>query len=165
MNSSKGRDLVLEELRMVQTFASLHVRYRPLIFVGAVFTEALLSAKEITQHREFVAALAGKLPATQRHLIAAFEWFCGVRHPHLARMFPVVLKLLYEEELVEEDVFLSWSSDLTRNEFSADDSLIPLDTLEELRAGAEPFIRWLEEAEEEDDDEEGDEEEEEEEDD
>jgi hypothetical protein len=32
------------------------------------------------------------------------EWFCGTRIPALKKFFPVVLKQLYEEELVEEEV-------------------------------------------------------------
>ena len=149
----KGKDAALEELRMVQTFASLHVRYRPVIFVGSVFTEALLSGKEILTHKVFLKALAGSNVGTQRHLIAAFEWFCGTRYPSLTKLFPVVLKQLFDEELVEEEVFLAWSSDLTRNEYSCDDSLVTYEVLEELRASAGPFVTWLLEAEEEGDDE------------
>ena len=54
--------------------------------------------------------------------------------------------------------------DLTRNDFTAEQSLIDIDTLDALKTSASPFIKWLQEAEEEgdeedDDEEEGDEEE------
>jgi len=55
-----------------------------------------------------LAALAPSEPQ-QRQLIAAFEWFCGSKYPSLLRFFPVVLKLLLDEELVEEDVFFAWA--------------------------------------------------------
>ena len=49
----------------------------------------------------------------QRHMIAAFEWFCGRKYPNLMKFFPVVLKQLFDEELIEEDVFFEWvSSDI-----------------------------------------------------
>lgn len=152
-------DEILESLRNIQTMASLRPSYRPIIFLGAVFTEAALKANEVTTHAAVLKGLAPK-EIQQRHLIAAFEWFCGVRFPELIRYFPVILKQLYDADIVEEDVFLRWGSDLTRNEFSADHSMISIDTLEQLKLNAQPFIRWLEEAEEEESDEEADESEE-----
>jgi hypothetical protein len=78
----------------------------------------------------------------------------------------MVLKQLFDEELVEEDVFFGWAGDMTRNEFTAEFSMIDIDTLEHLKNSASLFITWLQEAEEEgedgDDDEEEDEDEEEE---
>ena len=61
--------------------------------------------------------------------------------------------------MIEEDVLLEWAADYARNDFSADGSLISIDTLEMLKSAAQPFITWLQEAEEEGED--GDEEEEE----
>ena len=134
---------------MVQTFASLHIRYRPVIFVGSVFTEALVSGKEISIYKEYLVSIVSCTMTTQRHLIAAFEWFCGTRYPTLTKLFPVVLKQLFDEELVEEEVFLAWSSDCTRNENSCDVSLVIDEVLQGLKASAGPFVTWLQEAEEE----------------
>jgi translation initiation factor 5 len=152
VNWNKNQDAILEELRMVQTFASLHVRYRPLILLGALCTDALITGKELSKYKDLISAVSGNTAGTQRHLIAAVEWFCGSRYPQLLKLFPVVLKQLFDLELVEEDVFLAWSNDIARNEYSADSSLISLETLEELRNVAGPFMVWLQEAEEEDDD-------------
>ena len=87
----------------------------------------------------------------QRHLIAAFEWLCGTRYTSLAKFFPVLLKHLFDEEIVEEDAFLKWNADLTRNEYTADHTMISLDTLDQLKVYAQPFIVWIQEAEEEGD--------------
>lgn len=76
------------------------------------------------------------------------------------KFFPILLKQLLDEELVEEDTFLAWAGDFTRNEYSAEQSMVCLDTLEQLKASAQPFITWLMEAEEEGSDGSGDEEEE-----
>lgn len=153
---------IVDELRNIQTMASLRPADRIIIYLGAVFTENITENNEIDANVEVLRALA-PTPIQQRHLIAAVEWFCGTRYPgKLLKYFPVVLKKLFDLELVEEDVFLQWSTDLDRNEYSAEQSMIELDVLEQLKANAAPFIIWLEEAEEEDDDDEEDEDEEEE---
>ena len=147
-HETKGQAAVLEELRMTQTFASLPILYRPVIFVGSLFTEALVSGKEISIYKEYLMSITGSNMITQRYLIAAFEWFCGTRYPTLTKLFPVVLKQLFDEEMVEEEVFLAWSCDCTRNEYSCDVSLVSDEVLEGLKASAGPFVTWLQEAEE-----------------
>lgn len=156
-NSNVTETVLLDELRSIQTFAALRPADRIIIYLGAVFSEDVITAGQILAHKNTLAALAPTL-IQQRHLISAFEWFCGRRYPQLMKYFPVVLKQLFDEELVEEDVFFEWSADLTRNEFSADLSMIDEDTLEQLKAGASLFIVWLQEAEEEGEEEEEEEE-------
>lgn len=158
-------DVILEELRIVQTMASLRPASRCIIFLGAVFTEAVIAANQIVVHKPVLKALSPS-PIQQRHLIAAWEWFCGTRHPTLLKYFPVILKNLFDEDIVDEEVFLNWGADISRNEHTADFSMISLDTLDQLKTNATPFLKWLEEAEEESDGEEdeGDEDEEDEED-
>lgn len=142
---------IVDELRNIQTMASLRPADRIIIFLGAVFTEDAVSENLIAKHATTLKALA-PTDIQQRHLIAAFEWLCGSRYPDkLLRYFPALLKELFDEELVEEETFLIWASDLTRNEFSAEQSMISIDTLEALKTQAAPFITWLKEAEEEDD--------------
>eukprot|EP00596_Hydrurales_sp_CCMP1899_P005743 CAMPEP_0119041444 /NCGR_PEP_ID=MMETSP1177-20130426/12107_1 /TAXON_ID=2985 /ORGANISM="Ochromonas sp, Strain CCMP1899" /LENGTH=423 /DNA_ID=CAMNT_0007007487 /DNA_START=288 /DNA_END=1559 /DNA_ORIENTATION=+ len=164
-NISATEEQLLTELRSIQTFASLKPADRIIIYLGAVFSEEMIPANQIITHKAFLATLA-PTSIQQRHLIAAFEWFCGRKYPQLMKFFPMVLKQLFDEELVEEDVFFGWAGDMTRNEFTAEFSMIDIDTLEHLKNSASLFITWLQEAEEEgedgDDDEEEDEDEEEE---
>lgn len=152
----------LDELRNIQTMASLRPSDRVIIYLGAVFGEDAVGKNQVEANRDVLAALAPS-EIQQRHLIAGFEWFCGTRFPSLTKIFAKVLLQLYEAELVEEDTFFAWAGDTTRNEFSAEESMMTYETLENLRTQATPFIKWLQEAEEEgeeDDDEEDDEEEE-----
>lgn len=151
---------IVDELRQFQVTASLRPSDRIIIYLGAAFSEHIISGKEIAKHKDVLEALSPS-DIQQRHLIAAMEWFCGTRYPQLLKYFPVVLKMLYEEELLEEDTLLMWAADFARNEFTAEASMISLDTLEHLKQAAQPFITWLQEAEEEEEEEEGDEEEEE----
>jgi len=158
----------LEELRSLQTIHALRPADRIIIYIGASFTvvtSATVTTQEILSHKPTLVGLASS-SIQQRHLIAAFEWFCGAHNPFLKRYFPVILKQLYDEDIVEEDVLFDWAGDMTRNEFTASETLIEFDVLEQLKASAGPFIKWLQEAGEEgedDDDDDGEEEDEEEE--
>jgi translation initiation factor 5 len=158
-NPTASVEQICDELRNIQTMASLRPADRIIIFLGAVFTENMVAEKEISKHAAVLRKLAASV-IQQRHLIAAFEWLCGTRYTSKLKFFPVLLKQLLDEELVEEDTFLAWAGDFTRNEYSAEQSMVCVDTLEQLKASAQPFITWLMEAEEEgDSSEEGDEEE------
>jgi hypothetical protein len=149
-NPAASTEQLCDELRNIQTMASLRPADRVIIFLGAVFTENMVAEKEVAKHVDILRAL-GASAIQQRHLIAAFEWLCGTRFPSKLKYFPVLLKQLLDEELVEEDVFLAWAADFTRNEYTAEQSMVCLDTLEQLKASAQPFITWLMEAEEEGD--------------
>jgi len=147
----------LEEIRSIQTFNGLSPADRIIIYMGSTFSDDIISANKVSSHKPIFAALVpGAIQ--QRHLIAACEWFCGTKYPQLLKFFPVLLKHLYDEELLEEGVILEWAADYTRNEFSSEQSLINLETLEQLKSAAKPFIHWLQEAEEDGDDEEDEEE-------
>ena len=151
---------ILDELRNIQTVSSLRPSDRVILYLGTVLTENAHTEIESKDVSVVLAAL-GASPQQQRHVIAAFEWFYGTKHAAYVKRFPLALKALYEEELVEEDVFFEWSIDYARNDYTADDSLIDIDTLEEVKQHAQPFVVWLREADEEgDSDEESDEEEE-----
>lgn len=151
LNESATLQQKVNELRMLQNTASLRPADRPIIYLGSMFSEEVVAKKEIAEHKEILAALA-PTPIQQRHLIAAFEWLCGTKYPKsLLKMFPIILKHLFDEELVDEDNFFAWYGDLARNEYSADNSMMDLDTLEQLKGLSAPFITWLQEAEEEGD--------------
>ncbi|CAE7592436.1 unnamed protein product [Symbiodinium microadriaticum] len=145
---------VAEQLRSIQTLSSLRPSDKIIIFLGAAFTSTSVTDNDVEKHREVLAVLVPKnSDIQQRHLIAAMEWFCAVREKELLRMFPVLLKQLYDQDLIDEDAFFSWHADSTRNEYSADQSLISDDDLLALKDAASPFINWLREAEEEESDE------------
>jgi len=152
-NPTATTEQICDELRNIQTMASLRPADRIIIFLGATFTENMVKENEVSKNATVLRALAAST-IQQRHLIAAFEWLCGTRFTSHLKYFPVLLKQLLDEELVEEETFLAWASDFTRNEYSAEQSMVCLDTLEQLKNSAQPFITWLVEAEEEGDSEE-----------
>lgn len=153
-NPSASIEDIVDELRNIQTMESLRPADRLIIYLGAVFTPNFMTKSEIKVNLKVLKALAPS-DIQQRHLIAAFEWLCGTKYPQLLDKFSIVLMQLYDEELVEEDVFLAWAGDNTRNEFTADPSMMSMDALEQLKLASTKFITWLQEAD--DDEEEGEE--------
>lgn len=80
---------------------------------------------------------------------------CAVRRlqihrPCLTGIFPVILKHLYDADIVEEDAILMWAGEEGRSEEFTPSALTD-DQVVLLRKKATPFITWLEEADEEGD--------------
>ena len=112
-----------DELRAIQTFAALKPAYKILIYIAANFegtTLATLNA-EVVAHKPLLVAFA-KTGILQRQTIAAVEWFCGTYKPPLIKFFPAILKQLFDEDVVEEDIFLEWYQDPLVNGKCADPS-------------------------------------------
>ena len=79
-NPSASLEQLTDELRNIQTMASLRPADRIIIYLGAVFTEQMVPLNEVAVHAKVLRALAGSA-IQQRHLIAAFEWLCGTKFP------------------------------------------------------------------------------------
>lgn len=71
--------------------------------------------------------------------------------------FPVILKHLYDSDIVEEEAMLMWAGEPGRSEEFTPPALSD-EQVAALRAKAAPFVTWLEEADEEDGDEDDDDE-------
>ena len=86
---------------------------RVIIFLGAYFTEEAHRENQVLRNKAVLAALT-PTPIHQRHLISGFEWLCGTRYLSLLPFFPVLLKYLYDEDLLDEDTIISWHTDYAR---------------------------------------------------
>lgn len=73
-----------------------------------------------------------------------------MHRPNLIGFFPVILKHLYDADIVEEDAMLMWAGEEGRSEEFTPASLTD-EQVAALHAKAEPFVTWLEEADEEGD--------------
>lgn len=76
-----------------------------------------------------------------------------VHRPNLLGFFPIILKHLYDADIVEEEAFLMWAGEEGRSEEFTPSALSD-DQVAILRKKATPFVTWLEEADEEEGDEE-----------
>lgn len=73
----------------------------------------------------------------------------GKEHPELMTSDKIVkiLHQLYDKDLVNEDIIQKWGT-------KASKKYVDLQTSKKIRRAAEPFLKWLEEAEEDESDEE-----------
>jgi len=68
-------------------------------------------------------------------------------HPEMFDKVVKILQLYYYHELISEEVVTKWGT-------KASKKYVDLSTSKKVRKAAEPFLKWLEEAEEESDDDE-----------
>lgn len=147
-NPAAPAQAVLDELRMVSTLSALPVEDRMYLFVRAAFGADAAKANAVAKHRAVLKGLILSVDAEayQRRLIGVMEHHCAVAFPGQGKWFPLLLKQLYDEDLVEEEVFLEWyeEEDGDGGEFARRE--VTAEMARALREGAGKFIKWLEEA-------------------
>nr|KAF6499903.1 eukaryotic translation initiation factor 5 [Molossus molossus] len=78
----------------------------------------------------------------QRYLLHGLECVVAMHQAQLISKIPHILKEMYDADLLEEEVIISWSE-------KASKKYVTRELAKEIRVKAEPFIKWLKEAEEE----------------
>ncbi|RYP48425.1 hypothetical protein DL768_005698 [Monosporascus sp. mg162] len=119
-----------------------------------VLAQTLFNENVITQIPKR-AGIFKQLTTSERHekaLLGGIERLLaaqGKKHPELMTSDKIVkiLHQLYDKDLVSEEVVAKWGS-------KASKKYVDLSTSKKIRRGAEPFLKWLEEAEEDDSDDE-----------
>ena len=96
-----------------------------------------------------------KTAADQQVLIASLERHVGVADPAQAKMTPVLLKALYDEDFLDEEVIMSWHAGPSPAAYSFAD--VTAEVAKTVKSKAAVFITWLAEAEEDDDEDESEE--------
>uniref|UniRef100_A0A672QVP3 Eukaryotic translation initiation factor 5 n=1 Tax=Sinocyclocheilus grahami TaxID=75366 RepID=A0A672QVP3_SINGR len=89
----------------------------------------------------------------QKYLLGGFECLVKLHQSQLLPRVPIILKDLYDADLLEEDVILMWAEKVSKKYVSKE-------LAKEIHAKAAPFVKWLKEAEEESEGSEAEEEEE-----
>uniref|UniRef100_A0A2K6STG8 Eukaryotic translation initiation factor 5 n=1 Tax=Saimiri boliviensis boliviensis TaxID=39432 RepID=A0A2K6STG8_SAIBB len=101
------------------------------------------SDKEIVAEAERLDVKAvGPLVLTERYLLRGLECVVAVHQAQLISRIPHILKEMYDADLLEEEVIISWSE-------KAPKKYVSKELAKEIHVKAEPFIKWLKEAEEE----------------
>ncbi|CAM9260260.1 unnamed protein product [Ectocarpus sp. 4 AP-2014] len=154
LDDGTSNENIFEEIRTAQTFAAFPVHYRIHLFVAASFATADKVTKDDIESRAAMFDMLKSRLDDQRHIIGAFELLCqasAVHRPNLMGFFPVILKHLYDSDIVEEEAMLMWAGEQGRSEEFTPPALSD-EQVAALRAKATPFVTWLEEADEEDGD-------------
>ncbi|KAI3699474.1 hypothetical protein L2E82_43813 [Cichorium intybus] len=95
-------------------------------------------AKVVVKRRKYLAAAVAEGEEGQMMLLGAVEEFCGkVKNPVAVKEVPLVLKALYDADLVEEEFVVKWYEEGLKggNKDSA------------IWKNAKPFVEWLQSAE------------------
>ncbi|AWU74065.1 hypothetical protein CAS74_001863 [Pichia kudriavzevii] len=107
-------------------------------------------ADEIANHKGLLAKLLTS-EKMEKSLLGGIERMIGVKHPELIPKVPKILMLLYDNDLVSEDVIRDWGSHVSKK-------YVDKETSRNIRKAARPFLKWLDEAEEDSEEEESDDE-------
>uniref|UniRef100_A0A8C2YJ98 Eukaryotic translation initiation factor 5 n=1 Tax=Chinchilla lanigera TaxID=34839 RepID=A0A8C2YJ98_CHILA len=121
-----------------------------------VLTEVLFNQKireQIKKHRGHFLRFCHNNKKAQRYLLHGLECVVAEHQAQLLSKIPHILKEMYNEDLLEEEVVIDWSEKVSKKYISKE-------LAKEIRVKAEPSIKWLKEAEEESSDGEDDEEDE-----
>ena len=99
--------------------------------------------KQLTQYRILLLLFTNGNTKSQKYLLGALEKLIDIKKDVLLAKVPIILKTLYDHDIVEEEVLLEWGKKASKKYVSKEMAL-------EIHQKAEPFLKWLQEAEEED---------------
>lgn len=119
-----------------------------------VIVELLLDdniLREIPQYRILLLLFTHGNPKVQKYLLGAIEKLIEIKKETLISKTPVILKALYDNDIVEEEVLIEWGKKVSKK-------YVDKDVAADIHAKAQPFLKWLAEAEEEESSEEEDDE-------
>jgi len=98
--------------------------------------------KQISQYRILLLLFTNNSHKCQKYLLGAIEKLISLKKDVLLPKVAHILKGLYDNDVVEEEVLLEWGQKASKKYVSRELS-------EQIQAKAKPFITWLKEAEEE----------------
>lgn len=122
----------------------------PLILVEILLNEKVL--QQLVKYRNLFLQFTLQNPKAQKAVLGGIEILIAKEYPAvLMSKSTHILKVLYDQDIVEEQLILEWGSKPSKKYVSREDSA-------KIIKEAEPFLKWLGEAEEESEDESGDDE-------
>jgi translation initiation factor 5 len=115
------------------------------ILARAAITSQFFKNKEIQKYSKAASRVVNGNKILERHLIASLELLSKDK----PKNFPVMIKLFYDEDVLEEESILEWAED-GRSEYTLE--AVDEETRAILRGEAEPVVVWLQEPDSEDED-------------
>ncbi|KAK4346765.1 hypothetical protein RND71_033104 [Anisodus tanguticus] len=114
----------------------------PQDIVTAVY-EALLDgvekgfSKELIKKKGYLLAAVGEEKGSQLHLLRALEEFCGKSNPAAVKEVALILKALYDADVLEEEFIVQWYQD----------GVAGVKKDSKIWKNVKPFVDWLQSAE------------------
>lgn len=112
----------------------------PLILSELLFDENI--REQIKKYKRHFLRFCHNNKKAQKYLLGGFECLVKLYQTPLLPRVPIILKDLYDADLLEEDVIIAWAEKVSKKYVSKE-------LAKEIHAKAEPFVKWLKEAEEE----------------
>lgn len=135
-NPSASPSSIAEKVVNEQMASGLKSQDKIRIFFKATFTLDFIKKKQVETHAKSIAEITQGKTVMERHLISAAEELC-VEEP---KKFAVLLKQLFDREVLEEDTILEWAGE-GRTDYTPES--VDEDQRAALRAEAEPVVVWL----------------------
>ena len=110
------------------------------VLVQVLLNENVIQEKQIEKRQNLFSHFA-KSEKSQKGLLGGIERLVIVSFPSLLSSVTLILKALYDCDLVEEEIFLTWDEKASKKYVDKKDA-------KKVREKAAPFITWLREAEE-----------------
>jgi len=108
------------------------------IFVRAAFTPDFYKKKQVMAYAPTISAITQGKNVMEHHLISACEGLCMDK----PKNFAVLIKQLFDEEVLDEDTILEWAGE-GRTDYTLES--VDEDQRCNMRAEAEPVVVWLQE--------------------
>lgn len=112
----------------------------PLVLTEVLFDDKI--REQIKRYRRHFLRFCHNNKKAQRYLLHGFECVVSMHQAQLLSKIPHILKEMYDADLLEEEVIISWAEKPSKKYVSKE-------LAKDIRTKAEPFIKWLKEAEEE----------------
>merc|ERR1712182_152857 len=136
-----GKDKFFDEARMIQIQNAYSTKLRMYVALQSLF-DADMNKEGVKSRTAHLKMLASTPQMDAGDILAAFELYY-VTSPKLIKQYPMVLKELYDADIVSEQQLLAhYNQDLSSEGFS------------EAKSAAKPFLDWLATADDDDSDEE-----------
>ncbi|KAL4451517.1 hypothetical protein ABPG75_007179 [Micractinium tetrahymenae] len=119
--------------------ARMRVLYEALFAKAAVGAGTKVLTPLVAQHKKVLKAAAAD-PASQLSQLVALEHLVAVALPERTKETPLVLKELYDDDIVAEELILAWY----HKAGAASVLDVPADAAQRVRAAAKPFVDFLE---------------------
>lgn len=139
------KEKLLEEATKLQTNCGLAAKDRvPILFF------AIVCEQPTTTITEFISVLSGLTESkdAQLEVLQCLEETvvrCEQSKQDTAlTLIPLVLKMLYDEDVVDEELILQWFDGSVKIKHTR--SVVPEETVAAIRKHAQPIIDWLKEA-------------------
>merc|ERR1712168_251705 len=114
----------------------LEVRNKaPIVLCELLFNDKMFKEKQIEKYCNLILRFTHENQKAQKYLLGGLEKTIEVHQTVLMNKVPHILKSFYEEDIIEEEVLFEWAKKVSKK------------TAAKIHEKAQPFIKWLKEAE------------------